>query len=112
MIFDLKIYHLATMKDNHFEKDLHFQRFYHEKIYQIIIKYNKWPYNTPIGGHKIYQHLPLQDPPKFTQIGFFFKYTILQPWCAGADFMKPFLPKFSEKYTENKTHSLKLQLPT
>jgi hypothetical protein len=24
--------------------------------------------NRP-SGHKIYQHLPLQDPPKFTQIG-------------------------------------------
>jgi hypothetical protein len=23
------------------------------------------------NGHKIYQHLPLQDPPKFTQIGIF-----------------------------------------
>jgi hypothetical protein len=30
-------------------------------------KYNKLPPNI----HKIYQHLPLQDPPKFTQIGIF-----------------------------------------
>jgi hypothetical protein len=47
------------------------------KIYQITAKYNKWPQNMPNGrkieknGHKIYQHLPLQDPPKFTQIGIF-----------------------------------------
>jgi hypothetical protein len=27
-------------------------------------KYTKWPYNIP-NGHKIYQHLPLQDPQKW-----------------------------------------------
>jgi hypothetical protein len=39
------------------------------KIYQISIKYTKWPYNRP-NGHKI-EHLPLQIPPKFTQIRIF-----------------------------------------
>jgi hypothetical protein len=33
-------------------------------------KYNKRPQTIP-NGHKIYQHLPLKGPPKFTQIGNF-----------------------------------------
>jgi hypothetical protein len=33
-------------------------------------KYAKWQQNIP-KGHKMYQHLPLQDPPKFIQIGIF-----------------------------------------
>jgi hypothetical protein len=37
------------------------------KIYKMTIKYTKRPDNRT-NGHKIYQHLPLQDPPKFTQI--------------------------------------------
>jgi predicted secreted protein len=36
----------------------------------MATKYTKWQLNRP-KGHKIYQHLPLQDPPKFTQIGIF-----------------------------------------
>jgi hypothetical protein len=36
----------------------------------MATKYTKWPNNRP-NGHKINQHLPLQDPPKFTQIGIF-----------------------------------------
>jgi hypothetical protein len=36
------------------------------KIHQSTIKYTKWPKNRP-NGHKIYQHLPMQDTPKFTQ---------------------------------------------
>jgi hypothetical protein len=40
------------------------------KMYQITIKYIKWPQNIS-NGHKIYQQFPLQDPPKFTQIGIF-----------------------------------------
>jgi hypothetical protein len=39
-----------------------------EKLQQVTFKYTKWPQNIP-NGHKIYQHLSLQDPPKFTQIG-------------------------------------------
>jgi hypothetical protein len=31
------------------------------KIYQVAVKYTK-------NVHKLYQHLPLQDPPKFIQI--------------------------------------------
>jgi hypothetical protein len=48
-----------------------------EKIYQITIKFTKWPQCLPNrsknrpNSHKIYQHTPLQDPPKFTQIGIF-----------------------------------------
>jgi hypothetical protein len=34
----------------------------------MATKYTKWPKNRP-KGHKIYQNLPLQEPPKFTQIG-------------------------------------------
>jgi hypothetical protein len=37
------------------------------KISQIA---TKWTENLP-NGHKIYQHLPLQDTPKFTQIRIF-----------------------------------------
>jgi hypothetical protein len=33
-------------------------------------KYTKLPKNKP-NGHKVYQLLPLQDPPKFTLIGIF-----------------------------------------
>jgi hypothetical protein len=36
----------------------------------MSIKYNKRPLNGP-SVHKIYQHLPLQDPPKFSQISIF-----------------------------------------
>jgi hypothetical protein len=50
------------------------------KIYQMTIKYTKWPLNIknstkyiiwPLNrsnGHKIYRHLPLKGPPKFTLI--------------------------------------------
>jgi hypothetical protein len=41
------------------------------KIYQITRKYTKWT---------IYQHRPLQDPPKFTQI-WIFGLKIWQPWA-------------------------------
>jgi hypothetical protein len=40
------------------------------KIYKITIKNTKWPQNRP-NSHKIYQHLPLRVPPKFTQIKIF-----------------------------------------
>jgi hypothetical protein len=36
----------------------------------VATKYTKWPHNIP-NGHKINQQFPLQDPPKFTQIGIF-----------------------------------------
>jgi hypothetical protein len=36
----------------------------------MATKYTKWPQSRP-NGRKIFQHLPLQDPPKFTQIGIF-----------------------------------------
>jgi hypothetical protein len=38
--------------------------------HKMTTKYTKRLRNRP-NGHKIYRHLPLQDPPKFTQIGFF-----------------------------------------
>jgi hypothetical protein len=34
----------------------------------MVTKYTKRPENKP-NCHKIYQHLALHDPPKFTQIG-------------------------------------------
>jgi hypothetical protein len=34
------------------------------------LKYTNWSKSRP-NGHKVYQHHPLQDPPKFTQIGIF-----------------------------------------
>jgi hypothetical protein len=37
-----------------------------QEIYQMSIIYGKWMY-----GLKIYQHVPLKDPPKFTQIWIF-----------------------------------------
>jgi hypothetical protein len=46
------------------------------KIYQNATKYTKWPQNIPNGhnilpnGNLIHQRLPLQVPPKFTQIWF------------------------------------------
>jgi hypothetical protein len=40
------------------------------KIYKIPTKYTKWSQKRP-NGHKIYQHLSLKDPPKFTQIRIF-----------------------------------------
>jgi hypothetical protein len=48
--------------------------------YQNGGKYTKWPQNIPNGhyiipirpiGNKIYQHFPLQDPTKITEIGIF-----------------------------------------
>jgi hypothetical protein len=35
------------------------------KIYQMTIKYSKWPRNRP-KGHEIYQHFQFQDHPQFT----------------------------------------------
>jgi hypothetical protein len=40
------------------------------EIYQIAPKYTKWPQNRP-NRHIIYKHLPLQYPPKFTQVEIF-----------------------------------------
>jgi hypothetical protein len=40
------------------------------ELYQMYLKYNKRPQNG-LRVHRIYQHLPLQDPPKFTQIWIF-----------------------------------------
>jgi hypothetical protein len=34
----------------------------------MATKYTKWSQNIP-NGHKVYQHLPLQDPLKFGHIG-------------------------------------------
>jgi hypothetical protein len=39
----------------------------YDEEYQMSIKYHKRPKNGP-SVHKIYQHLPLQDPPKFTRL--------------------------------------------
>jgi hypothetical protein len=39
-------------------------------VYQMATEYTKWPQNRP-NIHTIYQHVPLQDPRKFTQIGTF-----------------------------------------
>jgi hypothetical protein len=36
----------------------------------MATKYTKWQQNIP-NGSKIDQRLPLQDPPKITQIGIF-----------------------------------------
>jgi hypothetical protein len=47
------------------------------KIYQMATKYTKWPQNIPNGRKiyqmavKLYQHRPLRDPRKLTQIGNF-----------------------------------------
>jgi hypothetical protein len=49
------------------------------KTYQVSSKWTKWPQNRP-NGHKIDQHLQLQEPPKFTQIFLASKYAIWQPW--------------------------------
>jgi hypothetical protein len=40
------------------------------KMCRMIIKYPKCPKNIP-NDHKIYQHFPIQGPPKFEQIGIF-----------------------------------------
>jgi hypothetical protein len=40
------------------------------KIYQMSTKYTKWP-EIGLNGPKIYQHFPMQNLPKFTQIGIF-----------------------------------------
>jgi hypothetical protein len=36
----------------------------------MATNYTKWSQNRP-NGHKMYQHLPLQEPPKFTQLVIF-----------------------------------------
>jgi hypothetical protein len=49
-------------------------RFFLVQAFQIGKKCTKRPQNIPKGqkyipnGHKIYQHLPFEGPPKFTQI--------------------------------------------
>jgi hypothetical protein len=40
-------------------------------MYQMSIDYTKWPQNIPKNRKIIYQHLSLQDPPKFSQIDIF-----------------------------------------
>jgi hypothetical protein len=40
------------------------------EISQMATKYTKWLKNRP-KCHNLSKHLPLQDPPKFTQIGIF-----------------------------------------
>jgi hypothetical protein len=40
------------------------------KKHKSAIKCTKWPKNIQ-NGYKMYEHLPLQDPPKFTQIWIF-----------------------------------------
>jgi hypothetical protein len=40
------------------------------KIYRMTIKNTKFAVKLP-NGHEIHQHLPLQDPPKFTQMWIF-----------------------------------------
>jgi hypothetical protein len=42
----------------------------YRKLNQMAIHCSKFPKNIP-NGHKIYQHVPFQGPPKFTQIGIF-----------------------------------------
>jgi hypothetical protein len=49
--------------------------------YQMATKYTKWQQNIP-NGHQIYQHLPLQDRPKFTQIWIFGHLATLARWLA------------------------------
>jgi hypothetical protein len=49
-------------------------------------KNTKWSQNLP-NGRKIFHHLPLQDPPKLTQIVIFgLKYAIWQPCIVGDSF--------------------------
>jgi hypothetical protein len=57
----------------------------------MATKYTKWSYNKP-NGHTIYQHLPLKDPPKFTQTGIF----VLKIWqpCHHLSAGNRFLPFF------------------
>jgi hypothetical protein len=43
---------------------------YHKLYLYMVIKYIKWPQNRS-NVHKIYYHLPMQSPPKFTQIAIF-----------------------------------------
>jgi hypothetical protein len=42
-----------------------------ETYHKIYIPNGHKIYQIRPNGHKMYQHLPLQDPPKFTQIGIF-----------------------------------------
>jgi hypothetical protein len=40
------------------------------KIYQMVIKYLKWPQHIT-NGHKIHEYFSIYGPPKFTQNGIF-----------------------------------------
>jgi hypothetical protein len=80
----LKIYHLATLRttnsaeaglgrrtglpDFNTKTGRNVQN--KHKMYQMAIKYIKWPQTTP-NGHKIYQQFPFKDLTKYTQIGTF-----------------------------------------
>jgi hypothetical protein len=59
----------------------------------MSIKYGKWPYR-----HKIYQHLPLQAPPKFTQIWIF---GLKIYHLATLILLRNFLPATSNKCSKN-----------
>jgi hypothetical protein len=78
------------------------------KMYQMATKYTKWPQNIP-NGHKIYQmaikyryqHLRLQDTPKFTQIRIWFeKYAIWQPYLVGTFYYQTDCPRPGTSKTE------------
>jgi hypothetical protein len=54
------------------------------KIYQITMKYTKWPQNRP-KGQKIYQHFPFQDHRKFTRnLDFGLKINHLATLCSDS----------------------------
>jgi hypothetical protein len=68
----------------------------HKPYNEITIKYTKWPQNIPhcrkidLPAVKIYQHLPLQEPTKFTQIGIFGLKTVPSgnPGCGPHYYLK------------------------
>jgi hypothetical protein len=63
-------------------------------MYQMVITYPKCPQNIP-NSHKIYQHFPVQGPPKITQIGIFgLKITIWQPRVTVGKVKNPFQSAF------------------
>jgi hypothetical protein len=69
------------------------------KNYQITLKFTTFPQNRP-NRNEIGQHLPLQDPPKFTQFGNFRFENICTIWQPGRTHKKPCFASIRHSYSD------------
>jgi hypothetical protein len=71
--FDSPLYKCEPgLPDFSWSKHLKTGKIYHmttNYVYQMAIKYKKWP-QTTTNGHKMYKHFPFKGPPKTPKLGF------------------------------------------